>query len=75
MSALPPIEKWWPGLPAQLKQEVLADPTAALSQEVIDAARPGTPSDFVDGVDEGYDIIKLTPEERDFVKTQAEPVD
>lgn len=73
---LPPIEAWWPGLPIHLKQQILRDLDAPLSREVLDEVfGESAPSDHINGASGGYDIIRLNPEERAFVRTQSEPVD
>jgi hypothetical protein len=67
---LPPVEEWWPTLSIELKHKVLHDLDGPLDPEVIaelrgDAELP----------DDGYDIIRLSAEERAFIREQTEQVD
>lgn len=66
---LPPIEEWWPTLAIEHKHRVLENPTAPLDREVLDAIRGDEPPT------EGYDVIRLTPQEQAFIRDQTEPVD
>ena len=70
MHTLPPIEQWWPTLPAELKQRVREHLTDPLPAAVLDVILPK-----VDHVNEGYDFQRLTPADRDFIRTQDEAVD
>lgn len=78
MHDLPPIEDWWPLLPIELKHRILRDLNAPLSPVTLDGIRrivSGDAGDPLQQVEQGYDIIRLSSADRDFILTQSEPVD
>jgi len=68
MTDLPPIEDWWPKLPAELKHQVLEDLEAPLAPAVVSKIT-GNANDTDTG------RIRLSGAERGFIRTQVEPVD
>lgn len=66
MNDLPPIEEWWPKLPAELKHQVLEDLEAPLAPEVVSE---------ITGNGENLGSVRLSGAERGFIRTQVEPVD
>ncbi|HWR84868.1 MAG TPA: hypothetical protein VN200_02615 [Rhodoglobus sp.] len=68
---LPPVEEWWPTLSIELKHKVLDDLDAPLDRDVIDAIRPQETDVNADG----YDVIRLSAEERQYIREQTEQVD
>lgn len=66
------IERWWPHLSIEAKHRVLRDLEAELDEEaiaeiVVIAARSGRP--------DAEPPVRLEAHERDYVRTQIEPVD
>ncbi|AMB59819.1 hypothetical protein [Microterricola viridarii] len=63
------IERWWPQLSAEGKHEIQADLDAVLSAETVAQIAEIT----------GLEIVEaewvLTAAEKDFIRTQGEPVD
>ena len=63
---LPPVEEWWPTLSIELKHKVLEDVDAPLAPEVITAVRGDA-----EAPEGGYDVIRLSAEERRFIREQT----
>ncbi|AWB94985.1 hypothetical protein DCE93_04345 [Agromyces badenianii] len=60
------IERWWPHLSIPAKHRLLADLDAALDAQTVDE---------IETITGGTAPTRLSPAERDFVRTQVEAVD
>jgi hypothetical protein len=63
------IERWWPQLIAASKHEIQRDLDAPLPDEIVRQI------EAIIGRDVDVDSWVLTENEKDFVRTQGEPVD
>lgn len=65
------IEKWWPHVDIKCKHEILTDLDAPLSQTVLEAVA------HITGHEPGTQAspVRLSEREKDYIRTQMEPVD
>ncbi|TAL43469.1 MAG: hypothetical protein EPN91_06315 [Salinibacterium sp.] len=70
MHTLPPIDDWWPGLPEHLQSRVLAKLDEPLDPLVIDEVLRAR--GLEDSTLDGYNVVRLTAAEREFVRNYPE---